>query len=52
MGKSDLNRYRASVEGGVSWHGFGLWVSYGLTPFFQPTENHAGTLSFGLVFGL
>lgn len=52
MGKSDLNRYRASVEGGGSWHGIGLWVSYGLTPFFQPTENQAGTLSFGLVFGL
>ena len=52
MGQSTLNRYRASVEGGVSWHGIGLWASYGLTPFFQPSESPARTLSFGVVIGL
>ena len=52
MGNSTLNRYRASVEGGVSWHGIGLWASYGLTPFFQPTDSPSRTLSFGLVIGL
>jgi hypothetical protein len=52
LGNSALNRYRASVEGGLSWHGFGLWASYGLTPFHQPSDSPAGTVSFGLVFGL
>ena len=52
MGNSDLNRWRASVEGGLSWHGIGLWASWGLTPFYKPANNQAGTVSFGIVIGL
>ena len=41
---------RTSVEGGISWHGFGLWAGYGLTPAFR--GSNARTLSFGLVIGI
>lgn len=45
-----LSPFRASVEGGISWHGFGLWAGYGLTPAFR--RSNARTLSFGLVIGI
>ncbi len=44
--------WRASVEGGVSYAGIGIWVSYGLTPLFPSECSDARTLSFGLTLGL
>ena len=44
--------FRGSVEGGISYAGWGLYASYGLTPLFQPDCSNARTLSFGLVLGL
>ena len=44
--------FRATVEGGISYYGFGLWASYGLTPFFLPDCSSARTLSFGLIIGI
>lgn len=47
-----LSRFRASVEGGVSWHGVGLWASYGLSPVFRPEFGDAHTVSLGVVIGI
>ena len=43
-----LNRWRASVEGGISWGSWGIWTAYGLTPLLQ-NGGAANTLTFGIV---
>ena len=50
--RDTLSRFRASVEGGVSWHGVGLWASYGLSPVFRKDFGDAHTVSFGIVIGI
>jgi len=50
--KELFNPFRATVEGGFSWHGIGLWAGYGITPLFRPGTSTPHTLSYGIVIGL
>lgn len=50
--KDLFNPIRATVEGGFSYGGLGVFVSYGLTPLFQESLSDAKTLTFGLLLGL
>ncbi len=47
-----FSTWRASVEGGLSYAGWGIWASYGFTPLFLPECSNARTLSFGIVMGI
>ena len=47
-----FNRFRASLEAGFAYGALGLYVSYGITPLFQPELSDARTLSFGVVLGI
>lgn len=47
-----FNKFRATVEAGVSLYGVGLFVNYGFTPLFPERLSDARTLTFGLTLGL
>ena len=53
-GANDLfNPIRATVEGGFTYGGLGVFVMYGLTPLFSDTVYaQANTLTFGLTLGM
>ena len=44
--------WRCCVESGISYGGYGIFASYGLTPFHTTATGPGNTLSFGLVIGL
>lgn len=50
--KDVFNPVRATVEGGFSYANLGVFVQYGLTPFFAPEYSPARTLTFGLTLGM
>lgn len=50
--KDLFNPVRATIEGGFSYGGLGVFVMYGLTPLFQESLSDARTLTFGLLLGL
>lgn len=50
--KDAFNPVRATVEAGFSYANFGVFVQYGLTPFFAPEYSPAKTLTFGLTLGI
>lgn len=50
--KELFNPIRATVEGGFSYGNLGLFVQYGLTPFFAQDLSDAKTLTFGIILGL
>ena len=47
-----FNRFRATVEAGVSYSSLGLFVLYGLTPLFPAELSDARTLTIGLLLDL
>lgn len=50
--KDLFNPIRATVEGGFTYGGLGIFVMYGLTPLFQESLSDARTLTFGLTLGM
>ncbi|MBO4455506.1 MAG: hypothetical protein J5759_03585 [Bacteroidales bacterium] len=44
--------WRCSVESGISYGGYGIFASYGITPHFTTATGPGNTLSFGLIIGL
>ena len=47
-----FNRFRATVEAGVSYSSLGLFVLYGLTPLFPAELSDARTLTIGFLLDL
>lgn len=47
-----FNRFRATIEAGVSYSSLGLFVLYGLTPLFPAELSDARTLTIGLLLDL
>ena len=47
-----FNRFRATIEAGVSYSSLGIFVLYGLTPLFPAELSDARTLTIGLLLDL
>ena len=49
-----INRFRSVIQGTFSYKGFGVYVNYCLTPFFEPGFGRMDThsISFGLLLDL
>ena len=50
--KDLFNPVRATLEGGFTYGGLGIYVQYGLTPLFSPELSDAKTLTFGILLGM
>lgn len=51
-GGNGFNRFRSTLECGISYGGLGVFASYGLTPVFDPALSDAKSFTFGIVLGL
>lgn len=47
-----FNSFRGTVEGGITYGPWGIYVNYALTPVFDPAISNANTFTVGLSFVL